>query len=377
MEARASADSNSMTLEGGEALCGQLLADWFLAHARSLPWREGYDPYKVLVSEFMLQQTQVDTVLPYFERWMAAYPDLASLSRANEAELLKLWEGLGYYSRCRNLLNAAMAMAKEGFSLPPSDVKKLRSYPGIGSYTAGAIASVAYNLPVPAVDGNAERVVARLHDIALPVGSGALKRRVAEIVSCMIPEGRARDLNQALMDLGATVCMPRTADCPVCPVKVYCLASRSGAPLSRPLPRPRADIRRINAWGILGLRDGSCLLRRRPDQGLWASMWELPWFERESENFEADFREWAHSWGFSCSSYGDVGQVSFSFTTHRVRAWVVACKIVASRPLPEGSGWSFVPFGALPDLVLPAPSRKFWAAFKKNTELFDEMMGKC
>ena len=353
-----------------EALCGRLLADWFSVHARRLPWREDYDPYKVLVSEFMLQQTQVETVLPYFERWMAAYPDLASLARADERDVLKLWEGLGYYSRCRNLLRSARAMAEEGLSLPPSDAKRLRSYPGIGDYTAGAVASVAYNQPVPAVDGNAERVLARLCDIALPAGSGALKRRVREIVARMIPEGRARELNQGLMDLGAIVCRPRIAECPACPWSSQCLAAGRGAPLGRPLSKPRADIRRIEAWGVLGLNRGACLLRRRPDGGLWASMWELPWFERASEDFEADFREWGHPWEISCSSYQAVGQVSFSFTSHRVRARVVSCEVAVPPSLLEGGMWRFVPFGELSDLVLPAPSHKFRTALLENAPLF-------
>ena len=351
-----------------EALCGRLLSNWFSAHARRLPWREDYDPYKVLVSEFMLQQTQVETVLPYFERWMAAYPDLASLAGADESEVLKLWEGLGYYSRCRNLLSAARAMVGEGLHLPPADVGRLRSYPGIGPYTAGAVASVAYNLPVPAVDGNAERVVARLCDIPLPAGSGALRRRVAEAVARMIPEGRARDLNQGLMDLGAAVCTPHAADCPMCPMEAHCLSSRQGSPLGRPLPRLCAEIRRIEAWGLVGFREGACLMRRRPDRGLWASMWELPWFERETEDFESDFRGWAQPWGFSCTSRRDVGQVAFSFTTHRVRAWVVAAEVFAP-PAPAGSaddGWRLVPFEELPKLVLTAPARKFWTAFAKS-----------
>ena len=353
-----------------EALCGRLLSNWFSAHARRLPWREDYDPYKVLVSEFMLQQTQVETVLPYFERWMVAYPDLASLAGADESEVLKLWEGLGYYSRCRNLLGAARAMVKEGLHLPPPDVGRLRSYPGIGPYTAGAVASVAYNLPVPAVDGNAERVVARLCDLPLPAGSGALRRRAAEAVVRMIPEGRARDLNQGLMDLGAAVCMPHAADCPMCPMEAHCLSSRRGAPLGRPLPKPRADIRRIEAWGLVGLHEGACLMRRRPDRGLWASMWELPWFERETEDFESDFRGWARPWGFSCTSRRDVGQVAFSFTTHRVRAWVVAAEVSAP-PAPAGSvddKWRLVPFDELPNLVLTAPARKFWTAFTGSWE---------
>lgn len=360
-----------------EAVCGRLLVDWFSVHARALPWREDYDPYKVLVSEFMLQQTQVETVLPYFERWMAVYPTLAALAQADEASVLKLWEGLGYYSRCRNLLNAARAMVREGFSLPPPDVEKLRSYPGIGSYTAGAVASVAYNLPVPAVDGNAERVIARLCDVALPAGSGALRRRVAAIVSDMIPEGGARALNQGLMDLGAAVCTPRSADCLRCPLISCCLGTRRDTPLCRPLPKRRADIRGIEAWGVLGLREGACLLRRRPDKGLWASMWEIPWFERESEHFGSDFEDWASPYGLSCSSCRDVAQVSFSFTRHRVRAWVVACEISAPPALMEAGSWRLVPARELSGLVLPAPSRKFWTALSENAVLFDEMMGRC
>lgn len=360
-----------------EALCGRLLADWFARNARALPWREGYDPYKVLVSEFMLQQTQVGTVLPYFERWMAAYPDLVSLARADESDVLKLWEGLGYYSRCRNLLRSARAMAAEGLTLPPPSAERLRSYPGIGEYTAGAVASVAYNLSVPAVDGNAERVIARFEDIALPAGSAALRRRVTQVVGRMLPEGRARELNQGLMDLGATVCLPRSAECPKCPWRPYCRAAERSDPLSRPLPRLRSDVRRIEAWGVVCLADRGCLLRRRPDRGLWASMWELPWFERESEDFEADCRDWGRPWGIFPESCREAGRVDFSFTTHRVRAWVVACRMGSAPHIADPETWRLVPFQNLSGLTLPAPSRKFLRAFEENEILFDEIMGKC
>ncbi len=298
-------------------LAAEALVEWFKVHARSLPWREGYDPYRVLVSEFMLQQTQMGAAVPYFTRWMERWPNLPSLAEADESEVLKLWEGLGYYSRCRNLLKAARSMVEAGHRAPPPDAAKLRTYPGIGEYTAGAVASVAYDLPVPAIDGNAERVIARLCDIEAPAGSAPLRRRVTAFASDMLRTVSPRLLNQALMDLGALVCTPRGADCGACPLAVRCLARRRGAVDERPLPRARPPVLREEAWGLIALFRDRLLLRRRPDKGVWASMWEVPWFSRTTAGFASDFRAWTEENGWSLR--GDVrelGAVSFSFTVH-------------------------------------------------------------
>ncbi|MCR4817467.1 MAG: A/G-specific adenine glycosylase [Fretibacterium sp.] len=355
-----------------------LLVEWFRAHARALPWRDGYDPYKILVSEFMLQQTQVGTVIPYFERWIIRWPDLRSLAAADETEALKLWEGLGYYSRCRNLLKAARAMAEAGYTSPPAPAEELRTFPGIGAYTAGAIASIGYNLPVPAVDGNVERVISRLLGIEEPSGSAALRHRVTEAVSSMLNDRNnrsrkrisPREFNQALMDLGAMVCTPSRGGVPFCgecPWENYCLARKTGREAELPLPRQRAPISRDEAWGVLAVSSihKGILLHRRPNKGLWAAMWEIPWFLR-SGNFWEDFDAWCVSCGLNLSpdrnSPKEVGYTSFSFTTHHVRAQVVTCSVEGT--LPDET-WRFFSLRELDDVSLPAPSRKFLACFEK------------
>ena len=362
--------------------CAWLLVEWFRRHARVLPWREGvYDPYKILVSEFMLQQTQVGTVIPYFERWMARWPDLSSLAAADEAEALKLWEGLGYYSRCRNLLKAARAMVKAGYDCPPASVEELRAFPGIGDYTAGAIASIGHDLPVPAVDGNVERVISRLLGMEEPSGSTALRRRVTDSVSVMLKgtggshgeRVSPREFNQALMDLGATVCTPSRGGVPFCgecPWEKSCLAHETGRERELPLPRQRAPISQEDAWGFLAVSQNErLLLHRRPNKGLWADMWEVPWFARNGD-FGRDFDAWRLSCGLELQldkdSLREVGSTSFSFTTHHVRAWVVVCTV---KDIPMEEEWGFFQFNDIDNLSLPAPSRKFLACLKGKNEI--------
>ena len=358
----------------------RLLVEWFRTHARALPWREEvYDPYKILVSEFMLQQTQMGTAIPYFERWMARWPDLTSLAAADEVEVLKLWEGLGYYSRCRNLLKAARAMVKAGYTCPPSSVEELRSFPGIGDYTAGAIASIGYDLPEPAVDGNVERVISRLLGMEEPSGSVALRRRVTDTVSAMLKAAGGpheerlspREFNQALMDLGAMVCTPSRGGvpfCGVCPWGKCCLAHKTGQEAKLPLPRQRPTILQEDAWGLLGISPAQkeLLLHRRSNKGLWADMWEVPWFSRTGD-FWRDFEAWQESYGLMLcpdrDSLRKVGSAIFSFTKHHVRAWIVLCTM---KEESMGEEWGFFSFDEINNFSLPAPSRKFLACFKEN-----------
>ncbi|MBR1671732.1 MAG: A/G-specific adenine glycosylase [Fretibacterium sp.] len=354
----------------------QLLVRWFRVHARALPWREGgYDPYRVLVSEFMLQQTQVGTVIPYFERWMSRWPDLRSLAAADELEALKLWEGLGYYSRCRNLLGAARALVEAGHDSPPASVEALRACPGIGEYTAGAVASIGHDVPVPAIDGNAERVISRLLAIEEPAGSPALRREVVEAVTFMLQGVSARELNQALMDLGAMVCTPSRGRAPLCgdcPWENGCFAHKMAHEMRFPLPRQRAVVSQENVWGLLALSNAGLLLHHRPAKGLWASMWEVPWFDRKRDFWE-DFEAWRASEMFDIQLNGnslqEIGRANFSFTTHRVRAWVVACDVKDIHLTPAGA-WRFFPADELDGLSLPAPSRKFLACLEKSFKIF-------
>jgi A/G-specific adenine glycosylase len=318
-----------------------------------------------MVSEFMLQQTQVETVLPYFERWMARFPDLASLAAADPSEVGKLWEGLGYYSRGRNLLEAARAMVGKGYNGPPEDRDELLRYPGFGPYTAGAVASIAGNREVAAVDGNVERLIARLRDVAEPAGSSALKRAATESVMRMMPKGRARAFNQALMELGALVCLPKNPRCGECPLEDDCLARRRGTETKRPLPKRRPATVKIDAWAVLWRHEGLCLLRRRPQEGPWARMWEIPWFPRATENATPDVEAHARELGLKCLSCEEMGTVRFSFTRHRVTAWFVVAaptEIFSRAPLTvekiEAGEWGLFAVQELSSLTLPAPSRK-------------------
>ncbi|HUF12357.1 MAG TPA: A/G-specific adenine glycosylase [Longimicrobiales bacterium] len=258
-------------MTSGGRLRARLLA-WFDAHARDLPWRRSPTPYETLVSEVMLQQTRVDTVIPYYERWLARFPDLRALADADEDDVLRAWEGLGYYSRARNLRGAALAVCERFAGELPDDYASLRELPGVGDYTAGAVASMAFGRVEPAVDGNVKRVLARLFDMEAP-RPAELRARAAALVD---PD-RPGDSNQALMELGATICTPRAPECPGCPIESLCLARARGTVALRPALRKRAAIPSFDlVTGIAIDRGRRVLLRRRALTGLLARMWEFP-----------------------------------------------------------------------------------------------------
>ena len=267
------------------------LLEWFTAHARVLPWRELPTPYRVWVSEIMLQQTRVEAVKPYFERFTSALPDVFALAVCPEDELLKLWEGLGYYNRVRNLQKAAVQVVEEYGGVIPSEYDELLKLKGIGHYTAGAVASIAYGRYVPAVDGNVLRILTRVTaddaDIMKQSFRTAVERALlAMMQELKIPDGlkrRLRDgnipgaLNQALMELGATVCVPNGAPfCGECPWENFCLAKKEGRIGELPV-KSKAKARKIEARTVLILRDGDKVaIRKRPDRGLLAGLYELP-----------------------------------------------------------------------------------------------------
>ncbi len=254
----------------------QRLLDWYAAHARDLSWRGHVDAYAVWVREVMLQQTRVETVGPYFERWMARFPTIAALAAASEEEVLALWEGLGYYSRARNLHRAAREVVVRYGGALPRDLEALRALPGVGAYTAGAIASFAFGLDEPVVDGNVRRVFSRLFDLTAPVGSTALERRLWALAREHLPPGRAADFNQALMDFGATVCTPRTPRCEACPLADLCRARALGVVDERPVRRRKAVTPHYRVVAGVIQRDGEVLIARRPSNGLLGGLWEFP-----------------------------------------------------------------------------------------------------
>ena len=256
------------------------LLDFYDEARRDLPWRDVDDPYRTWVSEVMLQQTRVETVVPYYRRWMERFPRLEDLADADQEEVLQEWKGLGYYSRARNLHRAARLVRERHGGRLPGSVEDLQELPGVGDYTAGAVASIAFGVPAPAVDGNVRRVLSRLFDLPDPT-AGELRRRAAELVD---PE-RPGDFNQALMELGARICTPRSPECGRCPVEELCRARRNGTVDERPAPRKRSPVKeREVAVAVLVDDRGRTLLVHRPEDGLLGGMWEFP--GRRLENGE-------------------------------------------------------------------------------------------
>ena len=261
------------------AIIPPLLA-WYDAGHRDLPWRTHPTPYRVWVSEIMLQQTRVEAVRGYFDRWMQALPDIPALAAAEEAVYMKLWEGLGYYSRVRNLHRAAVDVCAQYGGELPADYDKLLALPGVGDYTAGAVASIAFGMPVPAVDGNVLRVAARLDNDFTPITDAKYKRQVRERFAALMPADRPGDLNQSLMELGATVCLPNGAPrCGDCPLQHLCLGFHHGNAATLPI-RTAKKARRVENRTVLLVRCGTRVgITRRPANGLLAGLWELPALE--------------------------------------------------------------------------------------------------
>lgn len=267
----------TQTSKSGLAEIPAPLLDWYGKNARALPWRENAEPYRVWVSEIMLQQTRVEAVIPYYLRFMDALPTIEVLAGVDEARLMKLWEGLGYYSRARNLQKAARQIMAEHDGRFPSDYAEIRALPGIGPYTAGAIASISFGLPTPAVDGNVLRVLARLTGSARDIADPAVKEEFAALLRGIYPAGRCGDFTQSLMELGATVCLPKAAPrCEACPLSPFCRAYLDGTQAALPVKAKKAPrVRALKTVFLLRCGDKLALLRRATD-GLLGGLWEFP-----------------------------------------------------------------------------------------------------
>jgi A/G-specific adenine glycosylase len=253
------------------------LINWFKAEQRDLPWRKDQDPYKVWVSEIMLQQTRVDTVIPYFNRFIEWFPTIEDLADANEDKVLKAWEGLGYYSRVRNLHSAVKEVKEKYNGEVPNTPKDIAELKGVGPYTAGAILSIAYGIPEPAVDGNVMRVLSRIlsiwDDIAKPSARKVFEQAVRELISHEEPS----EFNQALMELGALICTPTSPSCLLCPVQEHCQAFEEGVQNELPVKTKKNKQRDVQlAAAILFDQEGRVLIHKRPEVGLLANLWEFP-----------------------------------------------------------------------------------------------------
>lgn len=254
-----------------------LLLSWYGENKRSLPWRDDPTPYRVWVSEIMLQQTRVEAVKAYYLRWMDRFPSPRALAEASEEEVLKAWEGLGYYSRARNLHKAAKIVVERFGGALPTDKKELASLPGIGAYTVGAISSIAFGLPEPAVDGNVLRVVSRLTAEPLDIMKNEVRASVAEMLRPLMPAGKTSDFTQSLFELGALICLPNALPrCDLCPLAAFCRAHREGKETEYPPRVVKPERRRVRLTVFVLSFEGKYALRKRPPEGLLANLWELP-----------------------------------------------------------------------------------------------------
>lgn len=347
------------------------LLRWFAEHGRDLPWRRHYDPYAVWIAEVMMQQTQMDRGVLYFERWMQRFPDIASVAEASPDDLLMAWEGLGYYSRVRNLQAAARALMDRHGGRIPSDPAALAALPGIGPYTAGAIASTAFNVPVVCVDGNVERVLARVFDLDSPVKAEPVRSRIRELAEALIPSGQARLFNQALMEFGALVCRkkPLCAECPLPRVhEGLCESLHVGVVDDRPVPGRRVTVTQIEVANGLLVRNGRVFVQRRENEGVWAGLWEFPGGGVESGEVpeQTVVREWAEELDFAVRVVRKAEVIRHAHTTYRVTLHCYFIELVdeygedwpAPPALREAVEWRWVTPDELRGLPLPAPHRK-------------------
>jgi A/G-specific adenine glycosylase len=327
-----------------------LLLDWYRQNRRDLPWRESRDPYRVLVSEIMLQQTRAETVKPYFHRFLAALPTVEALANADEATLLKLWEGLGYYSRVRNLQKSAQAVMDQHGGAIPADFNALLALPGVGRYTAGAVASIAFGIPVPAVDGNVLRVLARLTADSTDILSPAAKKTAEAALSPLVPADAAGDFTQSLIELGALICTPGEPRCGDCPLHLLCAANREGKQTELPVRLAKTK-RRVEERTVLVIRlaDGSgsapaasarrIALRKRPPEGLLGGLYEFPCMDGHATPDEA--RAYLTALGFTVTSLTPLPAAKHLFSHIEWR--MIGYAVEAESAPDSAEDWFFAP----------------------------------
>jgi A/G-specific adenine glycosylase len=314
------------------------LVAWYQRHARKLPWREAMDPYRILVSELMLQQTQVPTVLGYYKRWLDRFPTIRDLAQADEGSVLQVWEGLGYYRRARNLLQCAKIIVGRPSEQFPSTVEELMKLPGVGKYTAGAIVSFAFDRPAAIVDANIARVLSRLANSQESIDSSGGKRLIWELAERFAKGTNPRLANAALMELGATLCSPRKPLCMLCPVKTFCGAKD---PESLPRKRARRAVQFMNESYFFAVQEGRILLERRVGRR-WQGLWTLPLLRKAPDSADAEASEFP-----------------FVRVRHTIARFVVELSVFVRKPpknLGEGQEWKAL--ASLDDLPMPSPHRR-------------------
>lgn len=343
------------------------LIDWFTQHKADLPWRRTQNPYAIWVSEIMLQQTQVTTVIPYYERFLARFPSVGALAAAPLDDVLKLWEGLGYYSRARNLHRAAQMVVDEFGGTVPDAVAGLRTLPGIGRYTAGAIASLAFGRDVPVLDGNVIRILTRLFDIADDINQTATQNALWDLAGTLIPAGRAGPWNEGLMELGRRICTP-SPDCAACPIAAHCDAARLNVQHLRPVKRPRARTPHYDVTAAVTRRDdGRILIAQRALDGMLGGLWEFPGGKREPGESLPDClrREIREELGIEIAVGRQLGTVRHAYSHFRITLYAFECRHVSGDPQAlDCADWAWVTVDELDSYAFPVTDQKIIAMLR-------------
>jgi A/G-specific adenine glycosylase len=332
-----------------------ILVQWQRRHGRKgLPWQASTDPYRVWLSEVMLQQTQVAAVIPYYERFLRAFPTVSSLAAASEDEVLQLWSGLGYYARGRNLHAAAKLIAQSGF---PGSAEKIAELPGVGRSTAAAIAAFAFGERAAILDGNVKRVLARHAGIAGFPGDKKVEAKLWTLAESLLPKAGIEIYTQAVMDLGATVCTKAKPRCDACPVKRSCVARRKGLTGKLPAARPRKALPSKSTTWLVLRHAGQVLLERRPSPGIWGGLWSFP--EADGKDLERDCR----ALGYRIRSTRELDTIEHGFTHFRLTIRPMLCEVSVTAARAEMPGRLWIDIGEAGSAATPAPVRRLLETF--------------
>ncbi len=347
----------------------RLLA-WYAKHKRDLPWRhDANDPYRVWISEILLQQTQVATVMPYYERFLSRFPNVQALANAKLDDVLKVWEGAGYYARARNLHRAAQELVARWGGKLPSTVDELMTLPGIGRYTAGAIASIAFQQDAPVLDGNVARVLCRHFKIKGDPKSSATQKQLWQLAKALLPSGRAGDFNQGLMELGATICVPRNPSCVKCPLHRTCAARRLGWQAKLPTKSKKKKLPHHEIGVGVIWKGGKILIAQRPAEKLLGGLWEFPGGHRQNnESLEACVRrEVKEELGVWVKVGEKIATIAHAYSHFRITLHVFHCRWVSGRPRALGcTTWKWVTPRELDDYAFPKANRKVIAMLTRE-----------
>jgi A/G-specific adenine glycosylase len=357
----ASAQYNLSRMNWSPRLIAHKLLDWYDQNRRDLPWRlprdsapgARLDPYHVWVSETMLQQTQAATVIPYFTRFIEEFPTIRSLAQADQQQILRLWQGLGYYSRARNLHKAAIRVVENYKGELPPNLQQLQALPGVGPYTAGAIASIAFGIRAPVIDGNVARVLCRLDRIEADPRQSLTRQRLWRRAEQLVPQDRAGDFNSALMELGATVCTARNPECSTCPLRTICKARAAGIQHRIPMPRARHATPLVRRWTLCIRRGNRWLIEQRPETGRWAGMWQFATIP--ASGAEPSARTVQSAFSIRTDQPRRIGAIAHSLTHRRYEFGIFVCAATRRSTVTVKRSCAWVSLDKLDAYPLPRP----------------------